>query len=441
MDKLDLAMEKEIFNRKKTKENYEDLFDRVIGISLSNTEARKELRGIENWLSYKRDNIDNNAEVEINEQYKNYNEKEDLEYKELAELLVKTKRTLQKTQDTLRIERKAWRESNREIGTVEALTDSLIEVLKERGNHLITVKHDIFDFGKPKGIVQFTDIHGNECVDIIGNKYTWEILSKRIKKHTQENIRLFKSMGVEEILIAQTGDLLNSDRRLGELLTNSTNRAKAIFIISEILTQSILEYNQHFNVNIASVIGNESRIGEDVHFEDQLASNNFDFTINRIIYTYLENKEGINFIPMSNSLEDIVEVNGQNILLLHGNTFKGQNPRTTLPKIKAKYVDKGVFIRFVLLGHLHETDIGSNHARSGSTVGDNAYSFYGLHLSGRASQNSYLVYEDGTIHSTAIDLQNVEGIEGYKFDTFVESYKNKSLNKFKTENGIKIYKV
>lgn len=253
--------------------------------------------------------------------------------------------------------------------------------------------------------------------------------------------KIQKAMGVKEILIAQTGDLVNSDRRLGEIMTNATNRANAVFILSEILTHVILDLNKDFNISIGCVIGNESRIDQDVYFEEQLASNNFDAMINRLLYKNLENKEGIKFVPMQNSLENIIEINGQNFLLLHGHTIKGSNPTNAISKIKAKYSDLGIHIRFIIFGHIHETNTGSSHSRSGSTVGNNAYSFYGLHLAGRASQNCYVVYEDGTVHSIALDLQRCEGYNSYDFEEELNSYNSKSVEKFKKENGMKIYKV
>jgi hypothetical protein len=59
VDKLDKQIYNEIFNRKETKEPYEQFFNRLFQIELSETEARKELMGIKNYLSHKQDNICN----------------------------------------------------------------------------------------------------------------------------------------------------------------------------------------------------------------------------------------------------------------------------------------------------------------------------------------------------------------------------------------------
>lgn len=71
MDLLDKRVYKEIQDRKESKEVYENLFNRIYGIELSNTEARKELRGIENHLEWKMENDSLNA---IDETLPKYNE-------------------------------------------------------------------------------------------------------------------------------------------------------------------------------------------------------------------------------------------------------------------------------------------------------------------------------------------------------------------------------
>lgn len=58
MDNFDKHVYKKIQDRKETKELYENTFNELYGIELSNTEARKELRGVENHLNHKLENED-----------------------------------------------------------------------------------------------------------------------------------------------------------------------------------------------------------------------------------------------------------------------------------------------------------------------------------------------------------------------------------------------
>lgn len=75
MDKIDKYVYEQIQNRKETKELYENLFNRLYGIELSNTEARKELRGIENHLEYKKEN---ETVIEEDSHMPKYNESTEL---------------------------------------------------------------------------------------------------------------------------------------------------------------------------------------------------------------------------------------------------------------------------------------------------------------------------------------------------------------------------
>lgn len=54
-NKFDDQVYEEIVERKETHEIYENFYNRLLGIELSNTEARKQLRGIENYLAYKKE--------------------------------------------------------------------------------------------------------------------------------------------------------------------------------------------------------------------------------------------------------------------------------------------------------------------------------------------------------------------------------------------------
>lgn len=75
MDRIDKYVYEQIQNRKETKELYENLFNRLYGIELSSTEARKELRGIENHLEYKKENED---VIDDTESIPKYNESTEL---------------------------------------------------------------------------------------------------------------------------------------------------------------------------------------------------------------------------------------------------------------------------------------------------------------------------------------------------------------------------
>ena len=70
-------------------------------------------------------------------------------------------------------------------------------------------------------------------------------------------------------------------------------------------------------------------------------------------------------------------------------------------------------------------------------VAANDYSEKALNLSGRASQNCYIFYDNGNRDGIKIDLQN--HTEGYNIEESLESYNAKSHDKI--QRGTTIFKV
>jgi hypothetical protein len=172
------------------------------------------------------------------------------------------KRQNLKLQDKNRVLNKIVRETNRPINAIE----DLITSLKEELQHYKTPALPKFKnkTGDAIGVVQLSDVHFNELVQDVGNnKYDFTVAGKRLKMHVDAAKRIFKAQGITKVLLAMTGDLLNSDRRLDELLTNVTNRSKATLLSVFMLEQVIMDLAQDFTVSVASVTGNESRVGKD----------------------------------------------------------------------------------------------------------------------------------------------------------------------------------
>ena len=133
--------------------------------------------------------------------------------------------------------------------------------------------------------------------------------------------------------------------------------------------------------------------------------------------------------------EVVVNVAGQNLLLLHGNGSFTTQYEKSVNQIKGRYAGRGVQIDYIISGHIHSARVGDIASRSSSLVGANEYSEKGLNLSGRASQNIYIFHENKNIDAMKIDLQYV-GEECYDIDTELESYNAKSSNKLKPKKTI-----
>ena len=96
---------------------------------------------------------------------------------------------------------------------------------------------------------------------------------------------------------------------------------------------------------------------------------------------------------------------------------------------------RGVGIDYVIFGHIHSARVGDNFSRSSSMVGANDYSEKALNLSGRASQNCYVFYNNGNRDGIKIALQNTIS-NGYNIDSSLASYNAKSASKVKQSETV-----
>lgn len=353
---------------------------------------------------------------------------------------VRLEKREQKRRDFNRIKNKAYREFARVENAVEEYTKEMSKLMTENGEYLKQIHIPEIENKNLNaiGVLQLSDVHANELINLAHNKYDFNIMSKRLKKFIHIAKTMFKSHGITKILIAVTGDLLNSDRRLDELLNQACNRAKASLLTAHIIQHAILDLRQEFEIDIVSVLGNESRMGKDFPSHSNVASDNYDFTIMAIVKNTLEaaSISGINFISID-QMEEVVEILGQKWLISHdykANINRQKDSQTTI----GRYALAGTKLSYLIGGHIHATRITDISARSSSLAGSNEYNENFLNLAGRAAQNLYIVTKDSR-HAMAIDLQNVEGIEGYPIEEKLEAYNTKSSDK--TVDKVTIFEV
>ena len=353
---------------------------------------------------------------------------------ELLRENVRYRKEKQKAQDVTRIERKGFREHARIENAVEEYSRELKQLFENYKLHKATRKHK--SSSKAVGVIQFSDVHFNELVDLSNNKYDFKVAAQRCQYFVERAKQYFRNANISNVVVALTGDLLNSDRRLDELLNQATNRAKATFLSVDIMQQVILDINKQFNVSVASVVGNEGRANKELGWSNVVATDNYDYTIyNCLRYLFKDSK--VNFIDGDPS-EIVVNVAGQNLLMLHGHGGLKGGTEKAINQIMGRYSAKGIDINYVIFGHVHSARVGDNYSRSSSMVGANDYSEKALNLTGRASQNCYIFYNNGNRDGIKIDLQNVSN-KGYEIDESLEAYNAKSAQK--TNKQETIFKV
>lgn len=331
----------------------------------------------------------------------------------------------QRLRDQQRVERKV-RGEFRYASAIGEYASELAIALEGRGLYN-PVFHKAYN-PNAHGIMQVSDAHFNELINMPHNQFDFTIGSQRLKKYALEAKRIFGAYNIKKILVAFTGDLINSDRRLDELLNMATNRARATALTSILLEQFLMDMNRSFNVEVTYVSGNESRVGKDMGHSDISVSDNYDTMIFEMLRLMFRKTKGMVFLDESIQ-EHVIKVLDKNILIIHGHTIKNGNVTTQIQKIKTKWTDHiGEKIDYVIWGHYHAAQITDLHARSGSLCGGNDYSDHGLQLSTRASQNVYIVRKDG-INGMKVDLQDVTGVNGYKIEKELEAYHVKSVDK------------
>ena len=330
----------------------------------------------------------------------------------------------QKAQDKNRIFNKSFREHARIENAVEEYSKELKTLFEN--NKLNTTINTFKVNNKAVGVIQFSDVHFNELVELENNRYDFKVASSRVRYFVNKSRLYFKTANITNVVIALTGDLMNSDRRLDELLNQATNRAKATFLGVDILQQAILDLNDDFNVTVASVVGNEGRANKELGWSNVIATDNYDYTIFQCL-RYLFRKNSVKFVHGDPS-ELVINVAGQNLLMMHGHGSLRGKLDTSVNQIAGRYSLKGIKIDYVIFGHVHSARVGDNFGRSSSMVGANDYSEKALNLNGRASQNCYIFYKNGNRDGIKVDLQNVNQ-KGYDIDESLEAYNAKSAEK------------
>lgn len=328
----------------------------------------------------------------------------ELEREELIQYSINLKKKLQRTQDTLRIERKALRFENRASQHVENLLADLMDTVpkcKIKPN-----KYEIYDNSNKAGIIHLSDLHIGETVDLINNKYNFEIAQKRLMKLFNDAILEFKLKSINNVYILLTGDLINLDTHMDKKITNEACRSEAMTKAFEILSSCIEGLlKEGFILNMASINGNESRIQGYEKFSsiNSIAMDNFDYLLYFLIKTRYE--DSITFLNNGDKLEDMININGKNIILVHGDKLSHNNLMDSILKLKYRWFEKtGIMADYCLLGHIHQDKIENIYARSGSLVGANGYSDNGLNIpNSRASQNIGII--DENIKMFAIPLK------------------------------------
>jgi len=334
-----------------------------------------------------------------------------------TDMMIGKLKQLQRKTDETRVLRKEFREHARVENALTALNEALIEQLGNQTFKPITYEHP--EHEGPVLVVQVTDAHFNELVTLPDNLYNFVIGAKRLQKYAGKIRKFAELYKVKNIVLALTGDIINSDRRLDEMMNMSTNRMKAAIIATQILYHFIQDINRSANITIVGVSGNESRVKIEHGMSEIAMSDNYDYLIYNMLKLLFAKSKGVTFIN-GDPVEQVINVNNSNILVTHGTTIK--EGQAAMQQIFGKYAAKGILLDYAIFGHVHFTNITDIYSRSGSIVGNNVYSDRYLNLVTKASQVVHVIERDGSIDTVKISLQYTDGYPGYDIKDDITAY-------------------
>ena len=333
---------------------------------------------------------------------------------ETVETNVRLAKQNQALVDRNRIKDKAFREHARIENAVLSYNEALLAELEQHGAAAL--------------VVHLSDNHFNELVNLPTNRFDFEVAAKRLQLLAQKAKLLGKAYGVERIVVFFGGDLMNSDRRLDELLAMSTNRARATVLAVHLYKQFLMDLRSEFFVDVFGVTGNESRAKENLGWVDVVATDSYDFTIYAMlqaIFDVVEDK-GMRFHEFQAN-EVVFKLHNETFLGVHGHQVNATDQKKC-QAIIGKYAAKGINVTHILCGHIHASIISDYVSRNASLVGSNAYSEEALGFVSKAAQNIHIVTPQG-LDGFKADLQNVDGVEGYEIISKLAEYNAKSADK------------
>jgi hypothetical protein len=338
----------------------------------------------------------------------NYYAEEEVEIDEsLEKENAKLRKQLQKSRDDLRILRKDDRSMYRNNEVYSNFIDSLMDYVDNRCDNYTPCRIKPIDENLQKQMILcFGDHHLGQKISLPTNEFNMDVARQRLFKYVNKSLEYAKSMNISNITVLWVGDGLNLDDRLDQLLTNQYTRAES-FLRAFDLYCEIVEYllNKGYEISMAGIVGNESRMKGHEHMSnvDDVAKDNLDYMVYQMLKRKYKNY--ITFINDCDKLEDMIHVNGHEIIILHGNNIKHSNLDREIKSVKERWFTySGIWADYAMLGHIHSPLITSDYARSSSLCGENSYSDKKLNISfSSVSQNMFIVGKD--IHGIIVDCR------------------------------------
>ena len=235
-------------------------------------------------------------------------------------------KTIQKLRDENNLLRKSARETFRGEQAVEEIKSKLYSMAKD-----LSGVDFIMNWGKEKefietknnniGILVLSDWHIGKLVNLEGNKFSEDIAVQRLNKLYERVREQIYTYELTELRVVLLGDFIHAqsrpDMKAQGQYVEIESGLKCFYLIKNLIDKL---YNHLNKIDIDCVVGNESRFDSvNPHTNlNEVAKNSIDYMIYEMLsLAYKENK-GILVHSTNNYFENLVDINGFNLLAIHG---------------------------------------------------------------------------------------------------------------------------
>lgn len=252
---------------------------------------------------------------------------------------------------------------------------------------LLSKEINSVDDSENKGILCLSDWHYGLVCDHLINQFNPDIARMRLNRLADVVIGDITKFGIDEIVVANLGDLLSGIIHTTIRLENRIDIITQTIEVSELLAELLDKLSEHVKVRYYSVIDNHGRVF--ANKEDSLDKENF----SRMIDFYLKQrcKDNANIEINDNNIdESIMEflINGWGVVGIHGHDDKPSEAAQKLSSmLHADY-------SMCLMGHYHSPNMREDYGKitivNGCLCGSDEYAKK-VRRSSRPSQNFIVV--------------------------------------------------
>ncbi|MFW5752102.1 MAG: hypothetical protein ACOCW8_02060 [bacterium] len=318
---------------------------------------------------------------------------------------VHEKKQVQKLKDKIRI----LESENKTLIKQEVSYERIMEILEDA---VSTYK----PFSKPSkffkkssndrwGVAILSDWHVDEIVDIDQmhgiNEYSVAIAKERIHQTFNRIIENGQQFGIDCLHLDFIGDMISGN--IHDLAENAEMHIiQQIIAVADYTSQEVQRLSQYFKtITAIGIAGNHSRIHPKPYFKRK---NTMNFEMLMYEFIKRECKDIIQEFIIPESPFYVHNINGTNVLSMHGDQIRGGSGLSSVPGNLSRDVSllDGVLRQVnkpfdvVHMGHLHSFNVtrsfsGAKVIMNGSLIGGNEFSINAIKKSEQPSQTFYIV--------------------------------------------------